>query len=396
MTLDVRINGQRVNELLTAPPSTKDSIDGVCRTLDLQLQAVPGIINYLGSPVELWYNGSLWFFGFVFRRGIDSSGASTYMAYDPLIWFKKRPDDYYYKNMTATQIIRALAEELGVKVGSLANTGAVFPRLYYQGADPDKIAVDVLARTAQQTGRNYWFRYDPVNGLELFERKVPAEIWAFQVGVNLVRAEYEESIEETATVVRLVNRETGKTVIRSNPDAIRKYGNMQHFEEVDKDAAATMEKRAQELLKQLSKVQVTSNIDGINPDRVMPQMYSGDVVYVEEAVTQLVGAYHIIEVTQTFESDDLVSLAMNIQAAPDIPTLQYENATQDPNQSTSAGGSEATAGVPEYSADLLKIMEQYGLNGASDKPENKGASTNPAYNQSLDKVAKIYETKGLK
>jgi len=245
--------------------------------------------------------------------------------------------------MTGTQGLKYLAGLVGVKTAKLANTGAVFKALYYQGADPDKIAVDLLARTYKANGKKYWYRFDPSTenfGLTLFERTVPALIWAFQVGVNLSNATLEESIEETATVVKLVNRETGKVVTKVNSAALQQYGNMRYFEEVDKDKAKTMEKDAQQLLDKLSKVNTEMDIDGVNPNRVMPQLFSADVIYVEEPRTKIIGAYHIKAITHTFFSDNLVKIGASIQKAPDVPEIQYEEATNNPaiKKSSSSGG----------------------------------------------------------
>lgn len=360
MSIDVRINNYTLRDLLEAPPVVKDDIEAVCRSLKVKVRAADGLENFIGQPVELWYGGKLWYFGFMFRRNYDAKGNIDYVAYDPLYYWKKTKDDYYYKNMTATQILKNLAAKTGVKAGTLANTGVVFPALYYQGATPDKIGVDTLVRTSQQSGKKYWYRYDPVEGLTLFERTVPKEVWAFQVGVNLEAAEYEESIEETATVVKLVNRETGKTVLRKDDEALKKYGNLVHYEEVDKDQAPHMEKKAQDLLKALAKVNVSSRIEGINPDQVMPQFFSGDVIYVEEKYTNLIGAYHIRNVSQSFEAGNLVRLSMDIQAAPEIPPLQYEDATDAPKSSKTTGGSGVSTNT-EYSEEMQKLIDQYGL-----------------------------------
>jgi hypothetical protein len=357
MTLDVRLNGQSLRDLLAGPPLIKDQLNAVCRTLDIKVRAADGLVNFIGQPIELWYGGKLWYFGFMFKRGYDSVGNVNYLAYDPLYYWKKNPNDYYFKNMTGTQIAHDLGGKVGTKIGTLANTRAVFPQLYYPGAVPDKILIDTLARTAQQTGKKYWYRYDPVEGLVIFERIVPSEIWAFQVGVNLTSARYEESIEETATVIKLVNRETGKTVTRADAEAIKRYGHMVHFEEVDKEAAPHMERKAQELLKNLAKVKITSSLEGINPDGVMPQLYSGDVIYVEEDFTQLIGAYHIQNITQTFVSDSLVQLGIDVQEAPDVPLLQYQDATKKPEREKGDGVSTN----PTYNEEMKKVMEKYGL-----------------------------------
>jgi hypothetical protein len=156
-------------------------------------------------------------------------------------------------------------------------------------------------------------------------------MWAFQVGINLTSAEYEESIEETATIVKLVNRETGKTVKKENSALKSMYGPLVHFEEVDKDQVNTMERKATDLLGQLGKVKVRQDINGINPDGVMPMFYSGDLIYVEEHNTGLIGAYYIEDLDQTYISSRLVEISASLTKAANIPDIEYEDATTKPD-----------------------------------------------------------------
>jgi hypothetical protein len=358
--IDVRINNQGLGGLLASPPRITDQLNAVCRTLELTIQQADGVENYLGQPVELFYGGSRWFIGFLARRSFTSTGAISYVAYDPLYYLKRNTDDWYFRNMTGTQIFKDLAAKSGIRVSALANTGAVFPYLYYQGAAADKIAVDILARTAKANGKKFWYRYQPDEGKEgmiLYERTIPAKLWAFQVGVNLVSASYEDSIEEAVTVVKLVNRETGKKVTRVNADNLKSWGHMVEFQEVDKDEAKTMEKKAQDLLTKLSKVKTTMTAEGVNPDQIIPQLYSGDIIYVEEKYTQVIGAYYIENVTQTFENDNLVRLGFDIKQALDVPEIQYQDATKKPQQDTKAG----TGVQQNYSKENQAVMEKYGI-----------------------------------
>ncbi|AYP68371.1 tail protein [Bacillus phage vB_BboS-125] len=247
----------------------------------------------------------------------------------------RNPGDFYVKNQTATQAIRKLAQDLGIPIGSIANTRAVFKALYYHSAQPDKVAIDLIARTFKDTNKKYWYRFNPDTsgfGLQLFEKKIPSKLWAFQVGVNLESAEYADSIERLATVVKLVDRETGKVVERINTAAYKKYGPLTYFEEVNKDDNKNMDRIARERIEELSKVKADISIRGINPNRSMPQFFSGDVIYVEEKYTNLIGAYHIRNVTQTFHSDRLVLLGMDLQEAPEVAKLQYDRATENPNE----------------------------------------------------------------
>ena len=375
--LDIRLNGQSLRDILTAPPKISDQANGVCRVLTFEVVYSDKLANFLGQPVELWSNSTRWFFGFMLKRGKTSDRKVTFTAYDPLFYFKRTQDDYYITNQTATQGFQYLAEQVGVKVASLADTAAVFEALYYSGSTPDKIAVDLLARTYKANERKFWYRYNPGvddEGLNLFERTVPVKIWAFTVGVNLSSASIEESAEETCPVIKLVNRETGKTVYEYDNDAIMQYGHQIHFEEVDKDKADTMEAYAKELLKKLSKVTTTMNIEGANPDRVMPQFYSGDVIYVEEELTGVIGGFYIRNITQTFESDNLVTISAEIIEEPDIPEIQYQTATEDKKELATAKagrkGKKADATTDEgtgvqqsegYSDFMKAQIEKYGI-----------------------------------
>lgn len=332
MSMEVHLNGYDLRELLTTAPKITDQLNGVCRTLDIGVQKVDGLVNILGQPIELWYRGARWFVGYVFKRGFKSDGSISYTAYDPLYYLKRNTDDWYFKNMTATQAFKQVADGSYVKILNLANTGAILPPLHYQGAAGDKVAVDLLARTYQADNGKYWYRYQPDafnDGLILFERKVPAEIWAFQIGVNLTSASLDESVEETATVIKLINRETGKVVTKMDTDTRNKYGQLVHFEEVDKDHANTMEKTAQELLDKLKKVNVTMAAEGINPDGIIPQLFSADAIYIEEPQTGLIGGYYIRNVSHTFVNDSLIQLSFDVVAAPEIPTVQYSDADKE-------------------------------------------------------------------
>jgi len=108
------------------------------------------------------------------------------------------------------------------------------------------VAIDQLARTCEANKKRFWLRYAPdhdAEGLELFERVIPSKLWAFQVGVNIISATYDESIEDTITVVELVNRETGKVVTKTDSKKLKAYGKAVHFEEVDKGRLPTWKRR---------------------------------------------------------------------------------------------------------------------------------------------------------
>jgi hypothetical protein len=373
MTLQLIINKQDVAPLLSAPPRISDDIDAVCRTLEFQLQAAEGLDNYLGQQVELYVNGRREFFGFLEVRSWDSNGTVTYKVFDPLYFLAKNPDDYYFPDgLTASQRAETVLKNVGVARGKIAPTGVVLPASFYKGAAGDQVIIDSLVKTVKAGGKKFWLRFDPSVesfGATIFERKLPAEAWAFQRGVNLISATYEESLEDHYNVVVLVNRETGKAVVKYDPQAIKDFGARTYFEEVDKDHANTMDRNALELLKTGKQVKTNISIEGVNDDLVMPIFFVGDVIYVEDDMTQAMGAYYIRRVEHTIHSSRRITLVMDVELTPDVPAVIFEDAERDARErnkkkakknkptKTGAGVSENAA----YSEEMQKLIEKYGL-----------------------------------
>ena len=370
MTIEIVVGGQSLKPILNGPPKITDQLNAVCRTLQLPVQGGADLSASLGQPVELFYKGKRWFFGYLFKEGTTHEGKVSYTAYDPLYFMKRNKDDFYYNKMTATQAFKDLAENSAIRIASLANTGVTLPALFYPGTEADKVGIDLLVRTHEKTTKRYWFKYKPdykADGLELFEKKVPTKVWAFTVGVNLERAYHERSIEETATVVKLINRETGRVVTKVAQEELKQYGQLKHSEEVDKDTTAVaMEKKAADLLKNLKKVNATMLAEGVNSNGVMPQFFSGDIIYVEEPRTKLAAGYYIRNVNHVFENDNLIRLAFDIQAVPDLPALIYTDAADKGAEKAAkarvATQAKAKPGVSGTNDEEIKrLIAKYGI-----------------------------------
>lgn len=329
MAFTISIDGTDVTRAVTAPPTIRDEINANCCTLQFTVQQEKNPQTLIGKAVELLVNDETWFYGFIRSQEGTATGDIQLTVYDPLFNFSRYTDDFYFKTQTGTQIFTTCAEKTGIPLGAVANTEAVFPQLYYPAKAVDTVCVDVLARTRKANGRKFWYRYDPVaKAVTLFERTVPANIWVFKVGLNLTSASKSDSVTETFTNVKLVNRETGQTVIKTN-DAIANEYNLhtQHFEEVN-DTETDINTQAATILETKSKLATTMSIEGINPYGQMPRFYKGDAIYVEEPNTGLVGGYYIRNVTHSIQADTLIVLTMDIVVAPDLPEIQYDDAVK--------------------------------------------------------------------
>lgn len=361
--IDLRIGKYSFANVLTGSPKITDQSEAICRTLDFSVGSPAALPKLYGNPVELWYKGKCWFYGFLFSQDTDHSGQVSFKAYDPLYYMKKTPGDYYFKGQTASQGLQHLAKRVALAVGRIADTGAVLENLYYAGKTPDKIAIDLLARSLRKNGRKFWFRFNPDKtagnfGLEVFERIQPKKAWAFQYGVNLTRASVKGSIEETTPVVRLVNREMGKEVIVVDIPGLKRYGHMVTFKEINKDEVKNMEAQARALLDKVNRPKQEQSIEGINPEGSMPMFWSGDVVYAEERHTELAGGYYIKNVTHTF-SDKVIALSMDLVLQPDIPQVQYEDQKDDEKKIKASQAGDGVSSDEKYEAILQGLVTQY-------------------------------------
>ncbi len=382
MSIRLIINSQDVAPLLSAPPRIMDDIGAACRTLDFQLQKADGLENYLGQQVELFVGDKREFFGFLEIRGREARGMMAYKAYDPLYFLTKNPDDYYFSaGLTASQRAEEVLKNVGVARGKIAPTGVTLPASFYKAAAGDQVITDGLVKTAQGGGKKYWLRFDPSLesfGAVIFERKLPSIMWAFQRGVNMTNARYEESLEDLYNVVKLINRETGKTITQYDSQAIADFGPRTRFEEVDKDKAATMAQDAAAMLKEGNKVKATIGIEGVNDDLVMPIFHVGDVIYVEDGVSMALGPYYIRRVEHTFMSSRRIGLVMDVEAAPGLPAAPFDSAEKD---------------AKEYTPDGKQI--QKATVGSATKP-GKGVSENATYSPEMQALIDKYASDAKK
>lgn len=323
--LQLKIDGNDFTGVLAGNPVIKDQLNACCRTLTFKLSLYGNRRDLLAHKVELYYNGKRWFIGEIKKQKEEHDGTNSITVYDPLFSFGKFEDDYYFKNQTATQIMVSMAKKLGIKVYKSENTRFVISYVLYKKGAPDKIMVDVLARTWNGGGDKFWFRYDPEHdGILLKRRTVPDMIWAFKTGGNLLSSSRERSIEDMYNTVKLINRETGKTVTKVNAKNKALYGNTQYYEEIN-DKDTNLSTYAENKIKALSKITSTMSMSGVNSDGAMGQFFVGDPIYVEEKNTGMVDGYWIRNVSHTFLSDDAIQLDFDLTATEDIPEIQYDD-----------------------------------------------------------------------
>jgi len=125
------------------------------------------VINFTeGNSVSLRVDDHKLFYGFVFSKQRDKGNTIKVTAYDQMRYLKNE-DVYKYTNMTASDVVKMIAEDFKLQVGNVENTGYVIPKyLEDTKASLLDIILDALDETLTQTKKLYVL-YDDFGKLAL-------------------------------------------------------------------------------------------------------------------------------------------------------------------------------------------------------------------------------------
>lgn len=190
-----------------------------------------------GNAVRLTIKGAKIFFGFVFSKKSNKEETISVTAYDQLRYLKNK-ETYVYANKTATQLIKMIASDFALNVGSLENTAWKIP----SRVEDNKTLFDIIQTALDLTLQNkkkLYILYDDFGKLTLknvTSMKLPVLIDE-ETGENY---DYTSSIDgETYNKIKLsyTNEEAGKREIYIAQDSanINRWGLLQYFESIDEN-----------------------------------------------------------------------------------------------------------------------------------------------------------------
>lgn len=231
--------------------------DGV--TLEWDRKGSPGKLRFCvvrdevlkveeGDVVKLAVDGTELFYGFVFTK--SSSGRSRQLldvtAYDQLRYFKNK-DTYVYTNKTAGEVIRMIADDFRLHVGTIADTHYVIPSRTEDNVSLFDIVQSALDETLKAETKLYVL-YDDVGAITLRD----AESMKLNLVVNAGTAgdyAYTSSIDtQTYNQIKVVceNGDKRRIFIAKDGSNINRWGLLQHTDTVE--SAASGAKKADALL----------------------------------------------------------------------------------------------------------------------------------------------------
>lgn len=266
-----------------------------------------GDIDFLeGDTVRFSVDGKLIFFGWVFTKDKDRWGVIQVTCYDRIRYLKASAS-YAFYGETAGQIIRQIAGDLQVNVGSIANTGYAIPSLIEQEQSCLDIIESAIQQTLLNTGKIYVF-YDDGNGLALTE--AADMISSVVIGDKSLLTEYQYKTDidsQTYNSIKLArpNEETGRAdvVIAQDSATIAQWGLLQLYQSVDGDVnTAQMQAQAQASLEYYNRRMRTLKVSSLG----VPGLRAGNMVLMRiQGLGDIdLDQYLLLEkVTHTWEND---------------------------------------------------------------------------------------------
>ena len=118
-----------------------------------------------GDIVSVTYGDTKVFMGYIFKLEHDKSGAVSVTAYDQLRYFKNL-DTYVFENIKASAILKRIADDYGMKVGTIEDTAIVIPSV----VEDDQSLFDIVGNALDKTvasGNKVFVMYDDYGKISL-------------------------------------------------------------------------------------------------------------------------------------------------------------------------------------------------------------------------------------
>lgn len=187
-----------------------------------------------GNHVMLKVDGENIFYGFVFKKTRDKNHNIKVTAYDQLRYLKNK-DTMTYKNITASTLIKMIADDYKLQVGTIENTDYVIP----ERTEGNSTLFDIILTALELTVTNkktLYVLYDDYGKLTLksLGNMKTTVLISEETGENF---DYTSSIDDNTynqIKIQYDNEETGKkeTYIAKDSSHINDWGLLQYYDTV--------------------------------------------------------------------------------------------------------------------------------------------------------------------
>lgn len=267
-----------------------------------------------GDIVQLYIDGIGRFYGYVFKIENKIHDESyTVTCYDQIKYLLYNAT-YSFVNKKASEIIKIIADEFKLRVGKIADTQFVIPKLLEDNKKILDTIYESLYLTTDNGGGQYCF-YDDFGFLILNSLNEMKTNLVLSDSTHIGEGTFSKDIEDTYNIFKLVrdNKNTGRrdAYQYQNSENIAKWGMLQYFDVVNEGLNdAQIQQQLEALYKIKGKEKKTFSIKSV-----------GEFVRAGESVAIIIDdlnikQYFVInEVKHTFENGNVHNMDLSLYVA---------------------------------------------------------------------------------
>lgn len=198
------------------------------------------------------------FRGYVFTRDNTSTSLQDSMAitaYDPMIYLSLNESDLAFKKLRADQIIRRLASQSGLKVGSpFQETGPRISRVVTRELTLYDGCVLALQKNQKLTGKRFRL-HSKYGKVCLWQRADPDDTWTFDSRFNIQSGSHSTSIMDLTTRLTVKSHKNKAIRLKNyvSNQAEQKYGVVHKYADIGDYSASETRRVVQTVLRDHSK-----------------------------------------------------------------------------------------------------------------------------------------------
>lgn len=306
--MKILYEGKEIQQIVSSYTLSGD-IKQVARKIEFSLAYsstdayLPKVNIELGKTIQWIDNaGTTIFIGRVFFEEEGDSKVIKYTAYDNLIYLSKSKTSKNFVNVSPENIVRSLANEFSLKVGSVASTGVslTFPAL---NKSPYEMIMTAYTQAKNKTGKKYFLVCR--NGLiNMIEQGTLLPV-TLESGKHITQTKYSQSVENMINKVIIIDKEGNRKGSVDNASDVTKYGLLQSVvqEQDNKDATAEARNTLSGIEKKVS-IEALGNIKCIAGYSIMVKSIAGVTgrFYIEKDSHDFENGQHTMSLTLSFEN----------------------------------------------------------------------------------------------
>lgn len=264
-----------------------------------------------GQTCVLYEEKKELFRGLLMTENYSGKRTLTLKAYDNCIYLSNNKGSFSFKNKRADEIFRTCLKKLGLKAGTIANTGHVIGELVKQSTTYWDVIEDALSQTYAVTGRRYYVRSEK-GKISLILRQNPNTAIALQPETNTTDYEYSRSIYDTKTRISLKTSKGEEKKFYKNEALEKKIGVFGEVSSVDEKVTSTeLNKRINSFKREKSVISQSLSWTGIGDSSVvaggciyadLTEVGTKRVLFVDEDVHTWEKGKHTMKLKMNYEN----------------------------------------------------------------------------------------------